>query len=112
MSVPVIAGPIWFSSIAHAIFRSDSSKTSKTLGFLRRNFSFASRETKEVAYKTLMRSKLEYAAAVWNPYIKIQCSQLEKVQRTCRRLGNTSYVDDMVDELQWPTLKPGGSRLP
>ena len=44
-----------------------SSKASKTLGFLHRNLSFAPQETKEVAYKTLVRPKLEYAAAVWNP---------------------------------------------
>ena len=41
-----------------------SSKASKTLGFLHRNLSFAPQETKEVAYKTLVRPKLEYAAAV------------------------------------------------
>ena len=32
-----------------------SSKATKTLGFLRRNFPFAPRTTKEVAYKTLVR---------------------------------------------------------
>ena len=39
-----------------------SSKATKTLGFLRRNFAFAPRSTKEDAYKTLFRPKLEYAA--------------------------------------------------
>ena len=39
-----------------------SSKATKTLGFLRRNLAFAPRSTKEVAYKTLVRPKLEYAA--------------------------------------------------
>ena len=38
-----------------------SSKATKTLGFLRRNLAFAPRSTKEVAYKTLVRPKLEYA---------------------------------------------------
>ena len=36
-----------------------SSKATKTLGFLRRNLAFATRSTKEVAYKTLVRPKLE-----------------------------------------------------
>ena len=36
----------------------------KTLGFLRRNLAFAPRSTKEVAYKTLVRPKLEYAAPI------------------------------------------------
>ena len=44
-----------------------SSKATKTLGFLRRNFAFAPRSTKEVAYKTLVRPKLEYAAPIWSP---------------------------------------------
>ena len=45
-----------------------SSKATKTLGFLRRNLAFAPGHTKEVAYKTLVRPKLEYAAPIWHPY--------------------------------------------
>ena len=45
-----------------------SSKETKTSGFLRRNLAFAPRSTKEVAYKTLVRPKLEYAAPIWSPY--------------------------------------------
>ena len=87
-----------------------SSKATKTLGFLRRNFAFAPRTTKEVAYKTLVRPKLEYAAPIWSPYCKTKIQQAEKVQRTaeswtCRRWSNTSSVGEMLDELQWPTLE-------
>ena len=87
-----------------------SSKATKTLGFLRRNLAFAPRSTKEVAYKTLVRPKLEYAAPIWSPYCKTQIQQVEKVQRTaarwtCRRWRNTSSVGEMLDELQWPTLE-------
>ena len=87
-----------------------SSKATKTLGFLRRNLAFAPRSTKEVAYKTLVRPKLEYAAPIWSPYCKIWIQQVEKVQRTaarwtCRRWRNTSSVGEMLDELQWPTLE-------
>ena len=53
-----------------------SAKASKTLGFLHQNRPFAHQETKEVAYKMLVRTKLEYAAAVWNPYIITECGQL------------------------------------
>ena len=59
-----------------------SSKATKTLGFLRMNLAFAPRSTKEVAYKTLVRPKLEYAAPIWSPYCKTQIQQVEKVQRT------------------------------
>ena len=72
-----------------------SSKATKTLGFLRRNLAFATTSTKEVAYKTLVRPKLEYAAPFLSPYSKPQINQVEKVQRTaarwtCRRWRNTT----------------------
>ena len=84
-----------------------SSKATKTLGFLRRNWAFAPRSTKEVAYKTLVRPKLEYAAPIWSSHLKLQ---IEKVQRTaahwtCRRWRNTSSVGEMLDELEWPSLE-------
>ena len=59
-----------------------SSKATKTLGFLHRNLAFAPKSTKEVAYKTLVRPMLEYAAPIWSPYSKLQINQVEKVQGT------------------------------
>ena len=82
-----------------------SSKATKTLGFLRRNLAFAPRSTKEVAYKTLVRPKLEYATPIWSAYCKTQIQQVEKVQRTLRKWSNTSSVGEMLDERQWPTLE-------
>ena len=87
-----------------------SSKATKTLGFLRRNLAFAPRSTKEVAYKTLVQPKLEYAAPIWSPHSKLQNNQIEKVQRTaarwtCRRWRNTSSVGVMLDELGWPSIE-------
>ena len=87
-----------------------SSKATKTLGFLRTNLAFAPRSTKEVAYKTLVRPKLEYAAPIWSPHSKFQNNQIEKVQRTaarwtCRRWRNMSKVGVMLDELEWPSLE-------
>ena len=82
----------------------------KTMGFLRHNLALARRHTKEVAYKTLVRPQLEYAAPVWHHYHETRLAQVEKVQRTaarwtCRRWRNTSYVGDMLDELEWPSLE-------
>ena len=62
-----------------------SSKATKALGFLHRNLAFATTSTKEVAYKTLIRPKLEHAAPFWSPYSKLQINQEEKVQRTAAR---------------------------
>ena len=42
------------------------SKAARKFGFLRRNLAFAPKRTKEVAYKTLVRPKLEYAAPIWS----------------------------------------------
>ena len=89
-----------------------SSKATKTLGFLRWNLAFAPRSTKEVAYKTLVRPKLEYAAPIWSPESKLQINQVEKVQRTaarwtCRRWRNTNSVGEMLDELERPSLEAG-----
>ena len=94
-----------------------SSKATKTLGFLRRNLAFAPRSTQEVAYKTLVRPKLEYAAPIWSPHLKLQINQIEKVQRTaarwtCRRWRNTSSVGEMLEELEWPSLEAGGTSPP
>ena len=87
-----------------------SCKATKTMGFLRRNLALAPRHTKEVAYKTLVRPQLEYAAPIWHPYHDTQIAQVEKVQRTaarwtCRRWRNTSSVGNMLDELEWPSLE-------
>ena len=78
--------------------------------FLRHDLAFAPRHTKEVAYKTLVRPKLEYAAPLWHPYHESQIGQVEKVQRTAdrwtyRRWRNTSSVGDMLDELEWRSLE-------
>ena len=92
-----------------------SSKATKTLGFLRRNLVFSPTSTEEVAYKTLVLPKLEYAAPIWSPHSKLHINQIEKVQRTaarwtCRRWRNTSSVGEMLDELEWPSLEAQGDQ--
>ena len=87
-----------------------SSKATRTLGFLRRNLAFAPRQTKDVAYKTLVRPQLEYASSSWHPHVITQIQQVEKVQRTaarwnCRRWRNRSSVGDMLSELEWLSLE-------
>ena len=77
---------------------------------IRRNLALAPRNTKEVAYKTLVRPQLEYVAHIWHPYSETQTAKVDKRQRTavrwtCRRLRNTSSVDDMIDEFEWSPLE-------
>ena len=90
-----------------------SSKATKTLGFLRRNLAFTPRSTKEVAYKTLVLPKLEYAAPIWSPHSKLQVNQIEKVQRktACwtgdgeRRVVSAKCLMSLNGHL----LRPGGT---
>ena len=49
-----------------------SCKATKTLCFLRRNLDRAPQHTKEVAYKTLVRPQLEYAALFGIPSMKLR----------------------------------------
>ena len=94
-----------------------SSKATKTLGFLRRNLAFAPRSTKEVAYKTLVRPKLEYAAPIWSPHSKLQINQIEKVQRLQPAGpagdGQTQVVSvKYLMSLNGHLLRPGGTSPP
>ena len=94
-----------------------SSKTTKTIGFLRRNLASAPRHTKEHTFTTLVRPQLEYAAHVLHPYYKTQIQQAEKVQRTaarwtCRKWRKINSVGDMLDELEWPSLEARNEQSP
>ena len=84
-------------------------RATKTFSFLQRNLALAPRHAKEVAYKSLVRPQLEYAAHIWYPYNDTQTAKVEKVQRTAARWTcgrwNTSSVGDMLDELEWLSLE-------
>ena len=47
---------------------------------------------------------------IWHPYNETETKKVEKVQKTaarwtCRRWRNRRSVDDMLDELEWPSLE-------
>ena len=74
-----------------------TSKAQKLLGYLRRNLQIKNEHTKNMAYKSLVRSNLEYCSTIWSPHTKKQKSEIEKVQRraaryTTSRFHNTSSV--------------------
>ena len=63
-----------------------------------------------MAYSTLFRPQLEYAAAVWDPHTKGKTQQVEKVQRRAVRLVSGNYersasVSDMFATLGWLSLE-------
>ena len=65
----------WNSHIAAV-----TSRANRTLGFVKRNLSICSRKAKVAAYKNLVRSLLEYAIPLLDPYTVSCIASLEKVQ--------------------------------
>ena len=61
-------------------------KATKTMGFIRCNLALAGtfRNTKEFAYKTLVRPQLECAAPVWHPYHETDCTGGEGTEDNCQ----------------------------
>ena len=59
---------------------------------------------------SLVRPKLEYASAAWDPFLKKDISALERVQRKAARFCSQNYdryasVTDMIKDLGWTTLE-------
>jgi len=85
-------------------------KSASTLGFLRRNLRHCNTELKETAYKSLVRSGLEYASTVWDPYEKGDITELDKIQRRAARFVFNDYsrygsVETMLEVLNWESLE-------
>lgn len=71
------------------------SRAYKSLGFIVRNSrGFNCRETLVLLYNTFVRSRLEYAAVVWEPCYEVHISYLESIQR--RFLKYLSFKADRV----------------
>ena len=89
-----------------------TAKANKTLGFLKRNISCASIHAKKLAYTVFIRSQLEYAATVWEPWQSTLISRLEQIQRRAARFVTNTYTRDptvsvtnLMDQLDWESLE-------
>ena len=87
-----------------------TSNSIKSLNFVRRNLNKCDKFVKSAAYLGLVRPKLEYASAVWDPYLSKDIAAIERVQRIAARWVKFNYkwensVSNMLSELRWPTLQ-------
>lgn len=81
----------------------------RTLGFIRRHFSLAPASVKLLLYKSLVRSKLEYASSVWDPCNNSLINALEATQNRASRFilhdyGRLSSVTQMKATLSLEPL--------
>ena len=74
---------------------------------LRRTFKYLDTETFVPLYKTLVRTHLDFASAVWSPYKQKHIEQIESVQRRATKqlpgLKGLSY-SERLRKLKLPTL--------
>ena len=82
----------------------------RKLGFLRRNLRGAPKRSKVSAYFTMVRSGMEYAAAIWDPFFGVDHDTLEKVQRRAARWVTSQYSNEvncnnLLQNLEWASLK-------
>ena len=85
------------------------SKASQNLGFIRRNLRGAPTRSKITAYFTLVRAGLEYAAPVWDPYLRKDIDSIERIQRQAARWVKSQYsyttsVTSLLKDLRWTPL--------
>ena len=79
-------------------------------GLLRRNLSGCPIKLREQAYIALIRSRLEYCSAVWDPHLKKDINSVEAVQHRAARFTVQDYrysssVTAMLSDLNWLLLK-------
>ena len=96
----------WSNHIDHI-----TAKANRSLSFVKRNLKRCPENIKEQAYKSLVRSHLEYASTVWSPHQKYQIDKLEAVQRKAARFIKNCWsreqgtVTKLLADLKWDTLQ-------
>lgn len=63
----------------------------RSLGLLKRNLKLAPSQLKKIAFTTLIRPKLEYASAIWDPHQAYIISNIESLQNRATRFIYSDY---------------------
>lgn len=84
-------------------------EASQALGYIRRNLSLSPPTIRKMAYETFIRTKLEYASAIWNPHQSYLIDAIESVQNRAARFITSKYdwhlsVTDIKASLSLPSL--------
>ena len=82
-----------------------SCKATKTLGFLRRNLLLHLGTQRKLHTQHWFDLSLSMQLLFGIPIMKLRQKRWRKCRWTCRRWRNRSCVDDMLDELEWPSLE-------
>jgi len=90
--------------------RSIAVKSSSTLGLLKRNLSKCPQKLREQAYISLIRSRLEYCAGVWDSCLIKDMNTLECIQGRAARFfmqdhSRFNSVSLLLKDLNWAPLK-------
>lgn len=106
LGVYITANLNWSTDIVHLI-----NKTNRMLGYRHLNFYHNPPSLTLLLYKTLIRSKLEYAPPVWDPTQAYLLSTLEMIQNNFARFIHSIYsctasIISMKSDVSLPSLSP------
>lgn len=76
----------WNSHVSRVI-----ADANRMLGYIKRNFYMTSPSVKTLLYKSLIRSKLEYAVSIWDPRTKALTNAIEAIQNRAARFILSNY---------------------
>ena len=83
-------------------------KANSIIGVIRRSFHYLGEDLFKTLYTTFVRPHLEYAEAVWAPFLRKNINMIENVQRRATKLVNGFWNLSPVERLlrlELPTLE-------
>ena len=79
-------------------------KANRMIGLVRRTFKYMDKEIFLTLFKSMIRPHVEYACTVWDPLLKGDIKQIEKVQRRATKLLKEIKDDPYPERLKYLRL--------